>query len=181
MSVTRAGKAHWRWIMTVLGVVSIAHLVPGAAGLTSSSTSSAALRLSVPILLAGLGGLFSERAGIVNIGLEGMMILGTWLAAWGGLHFGPWWGVVLGIAGGALGGLVHATVTVRLRVDHIVSGVVGDRLRGRFGRWRDHAVAAGPGSDREAHPPVLGRRQALRAAVRRPARLARADRHPGCR
>ena len=128
MSVTRAGKAHWRWIMTVLGVVSIAHLVPGAAGLTSSSTSSAALRLSVPILLAGLGGLFSERAGIVNIGLEGMMILGTWLAAWGGLHFGPWWGVVLGIAGGALGGLVHATVTVRLRVDHIVSGVAVNLL-----------------------------------------------------
>ena len=43
-----------------------------------------------PILLAGLGGLFAERAGIVNIGLEGMMVLGTWFAGCGGWQFGPW-------------------------------------------------------------------------------------------
>jgi simple sugar transport system permease protein len=112
----------------VLGVVSMAGLLPGAEGLSSSSTSSAALRLTIPVLLAGLGGLFSERAGIVNIGLEGMMVLGTWLGAWGGLRFGPWWGVVFGMVGGAAGGLVHAIVTVRLGVDHIVSGVVVNLL-----------------------------------------------------
>ena len=45
--------------------------------LTNVGTARAALRWTVPIMLAGLGGLFSERAGIVNIGLEGMMIVGT--------------------------------------------------------------------------------------------------------
>ena len=58
--------------------------------LTSSGTAQAAVRLLLPILLAGLGGLWSERAGVINIGLEGMMILGTWGAAWAGYQWGPW-------------------------------------------------------------------------------------------
>ena len=56
----------------------------------------AALALAVPIGLAGLGGLWSERAGVVNIGLEGMMILGTWGAGWAGYQWGPWAGVLVG-------------------------------------------------------------------------------------
>ena len=52
-----------------------------------------ALALAVPIGLAGLGGLWSERAGVVNIGLEGMMILGTWGGGWAGYQWGPWAGV----------------------------------------------------------------------------------------
>ncbi len=95
----------------------------GVDELTSSGTTSAAFRLAMPILMAALGGLFSERAGIVNIGLEGMMIMGTWFGAWGAFQFGPWWGVVVGIIGGALGGLLHAIATVTFNVDHIVSGV----------------------------------------------------------
>jgi general nucleoside transport system permease protein len=81
------------------------------------------LRWGVPILLAGLGGLYSERAGVVNIGLEGMMVLGTWFGAWGVLHGGPWMGLVYGLVGGGLGGAVHAVATVTFKVDHIVSGV----------------------------------------------------------
>nr|WP_281374612.1 ABC transporter permease [Nocardioides soli] len=77
----------------------------------------------VPIMLAGLGGLWSERAGIVNIGLEGMMILGTWGAGYFGYHYGAWAGVAGAILMGMLGGLVHALATVIFGVDHIISGV----------------------------------------------------------
>ena len=91
--------------------------------LTSSGTFGSALRLSIPILLAGLGGLFSERTGVVNIGLEGMMIMGTWFGAWGGYMYGPWGGVLFGLIGGGLFGLIHAIATVSFQVDHIVSGV----------------------------------------------------------
>ncbi|MBT5137671.1 MAG: ABC transporter permease [Acidimicrobiaceae bacterium] len=91
--------------------------------LTSATTSSAMLRWAVPIMLAGLGGLFSERAGVVNIGLEGMLVLGMWFGAWGTINYGPWWGLVIGILGGGLGALVHAIATVSFGVDHIISGV----------------------------------------------------------
>lgn len=91
--------------------------------LTAENSSRAMLRWGLPILLAGLGGLFSERAGIVNIGLEGMMVLGTWFGAWGALEFGAWWGLFFGALGGALGGLVHAVATVQFGVDHVISGV----------------------------------------------------------
>ena len=56
----------------LLLLISIIRLITGASDLTSIGTASAALLLSVPIILAGLGGLFSERAGVVNIGLEGI-------------------------------------------------------------------------------------------------------------
>jgi general nucleoside transport system permease protein len=91
--------------------------------LTSFGQYSAALGWAVPIGLAGLGGLWSERAGVINIGLEGMMMLGTFGAGWIGWQHGPWAAVAAGILGGALGGLVHAVATVTFGVDHIVSGV----------------------------------------------------------
>ncbi len=91
--------------------------------LTADTASRAMLKWSVPILLAGLGGLYSERAGVVNIGLEGMMILGTWFGAWGALEWGPTAGIIIGMAGGAIGGLIHAIATVGFGVDHIISGV----------------------------------------------------------
>jgi simple sugar transport system permease protein len=109
--------------VAVLAVVSLVRVLTGADDLTSSGTVSAALTAAVPIALAGLGGLWSERAGVVNIGLEGMMVLGTWGAGFAGYHWGPWAGVVMGVALGALGGLIHAVVTVTFGVDHIISGV----------------------------------------------------------
>ncbi len=76
------------------------------------------------IYLTGLGGLFSERSGIVNIGLEGLMITGTVMGAWGAIEWGPIQGLLIGAAAGLLFSMVHAVATVTFRVDHIVSGVV---------------------------------------------------------
>ncbi|POX54209.1 ABC transporter permease [Streptomyces sp. Ru71] len=110
-------------IAGVLVLTSIVRIISGADGITSTGQMSTALRLAVPIGLAGLGGLWAERSGVVNIGLEGMMILGTWFGAWAGYQWGPWTGVVFGILGGALGALLHAIATVTFNVNHIVSGV----------------------------------------------------------
>lgn len=86
------------------------------------------------IYLTGIGGLFSERSGIVNIGLEGLMIVGTVTGSWGthfftidmgwGLPWGPIMGLVTGLVAGAIFAGVHAVATITFRVDHIVSGVV---------------------------------------------------------
>ena len=103
--------------------------------LTSSDTFSSALALTVPILFAGLGALYAERVGVVNIGLEGMMILGTWFGAWAGWKFGPYWGVLLGAGGGAAGGLLHAVATVTFGVDQVVSGVAINILAGGMARF----------------------------------------------
>jgi ABC-type uncharacterized transport system permease subunit len=99
-------------------------LITGETDITSSGTMGATLALAVPIGMAALGGLWSERSGVVNIGLEGMMTFGTWGAAFGAYFSGnPWLGLLGGIIAGALGGLLHAIATVTFGVDHIVSGV----------------------------------------------------------
>ncbi len=107
----------------LLFALSLLETVTGADDLVSRGTVAATLIAVVPIMLAGLGGLWSERAGVVNIGLEGMMILGTWGAGYFGFHYGAWAGVAGAIVLGMLGGLVHAVATVVFGVDHIISGV----------------------------------------------------------
>ncbi|MFD9795060.1 ABC transporter permease [Streptomyces sp. NPDC059070] len=109
-------------------LVSAVRVITGADQLTSGGQISAALGLAVPIGLAGLAGLWSERAGVVNIGLEGMMILGTFGAGWVGWQTSPWLGLLAGIGFGVLGGLVHAVATITFGVDHIVSGVAVNLL-----------------------------------------------------
>jgi simple sugar transport system permease protein len=117
----------WRraLVMAAIGlvVVSLTRVITGADDMTSSGAISAALALAAPIALAGLGGLWSERAGVVNIGLEGMMIMGTWGAAFFALQYGAWAGVLGAIFMGMVGGAIHALATVVFGVDHIVSGV----------------------------------------------------------
>jgi ABC-type uncharacterized transport system permease subunit len=110
-------------IVVVIGLLATTSYLTGLPELTASGTARTAVIFALPILLAGLGGLWSERAGVVNIGLEGMMILGTWGAGWAGYQWGPWAAVIGGIVFGALGGLVHALATVTFGVNHIVSGV----------------------------------------------------------
>ncbi len=110
--------------------------------LTAPGTSGAMLRFAVPIMLAGLGGLFAERVGVVNIGLEGMMIMGTWFGAWGMVNFdSSLAGVIWGAIGGALGGLLHAVATVSFGVDHIISGVAINLLAPGLTRFLSDQMA----------------------------------------
>lgn len=108
--------------------------VTDAGPLTSSTTVGVAIRATMPILLAGLAGLWAERAGIVNIGIEGMMILGTWFGGWAAWQWGPWVGLAMAVVGGMIGGLVHAVAVVRFNIDHIISGVAINILA--FGAMR---------------------------------------------
>jgi ABC-type uncharacterized transport system permease subunit len=105
-------------------LISLVRVITGANDVTSGGTVGATISLAIPIGLAGLGGLWSERSGVVNIGLEGMMILGTWFgAAFAYFSGSPWMGVLGGIVGGLIGGILHAVATVTFGVDHIISGV----------------------------------------------------------
>jgi simple sugar transport system permease protein len=106
-----------------VALLSLVRLVSGAEQLTSSGTLAVTLTAAMPIALAGLGGLWSERAGIVNIGLEGMMIVGTVGAGYFAYHYGWVAGVLGAIVFGLLAGSLHALATVTFGVDHIVSGV----------------------------------------------------------
>jgi simple sugar transport system permease protein len=122
----RRRLSRWWILVGLVGVVallSLLEVITGADDIASSGTIAATLIAIVPIMLAALGGLWSERAGVVNIGLEGMMILGTFGGAYFAYHHGPWVGVAGAVVLGALGGLLHAVATVIFGVDHIISGV----------------------------------------------------------
>ena len=82
------------------------------------------IQVSAPIAFASIGGVFSERSGIINIALEGIMIVTTFAIVWGALTFESYFmGVVVAIIAGMLIALIHAVATVTYRVNQIVSGV----------------------------------------------------------
>ncbi|MEJ2577568.1 MAG: ABC transporter permease [Kineosporiaceae bacterium] len=155
---TRHGIPGRGLLLVATGVIVAAALVrtvSGADDLTSSGTVGAALGLAVPIGMAALGGLWSERAGVVNIGLEGMMILGTFGAGWIGWQHGPWAGLLAGIGLGALGGLLHAVATVTFGVDHIVSGVAINLLAMGVTQFLASVVFTGtPGGGKTQSPQI---------------------------
>lgn len=129
-STKRTVRPTWQKYLIAAGVLivgvlvmSVLRLITGENDLFSSGTIRATMIAAVPIALAGLGGLWSERAGVVNIGLEGMLILGTFGAGYFGYFYGPWQGVIGAMVLGGIGGLIHALATVTFGVDHIVSGV----------------------------------------------------------
>jgi len=137
-----------------VALMSIVRLWSGEDALTSSDTIGASLRLSVPILLAGMAGLWAERCGVLNIGIEGMMIFGTWFGGWGAWQFGPWVGLMFAVVGGMLGGLIHAVATVRFNVDQIISGVVLNLLAFFGVRYMsDLAFVGQPGGGVSQSPP----------------------------
>lgn len=116
-----------------------------------------ALQYFTIIYLTGLGGLFCERSGIVNIGLEGMMIIGTVTGAYGAERWGPWQGLLLGLACGALFSLVHAVATITFRVDQIVSGVVINLVAVGLARFLSSAFFDGQATQSNPGAPHLAR------------------------
>lgn len=85
---------------------------------------ASAIRLAVPYTLAGLGGTYSERSGVVNIGLEGQMLTGAFTAvAITNISGSPWLGLAAAIFVGMMLGLIHAVVCVTFKADQIVSGL----------------------------------------------------------
>jgi len=130
-----------------LFALSITRVVAGADDLTSGSTFIATIAAGAPILFVGLGGLWSERAGIANIGLEGMMTLGTWFAAWAGWHWGPWAALLGGMVGGMLGGLLHGLTTITFGVDQIVSGVAINIIAPGVTRFLSSEIFMGQGKN----------------------------------
>lgn len=99
----------------------------------------AALRMATPLILAALGGMFSERSGVVNIGLEGIILSGAFASILAtDLTGDPWAGVAAGVAAGLIVSLVHAVVSVTFRADQIVSGVAINLFAmgaTQFGTW----------------------------------------------
>jgi ABC-type uncharacterized transport system permease subunit len=91
--------------------------------LFSASLVMSTLRLATPLVLAALGGMFSERAGVVNIALEGTMLAGAFTAAAVTYAAGsPWVGLLGGIGAGLLIATIHALACIRYRADQVVSG-----------------------------------------------------------
>lgn len=95
----------------------------GLVDVISVGLFAAALRMATPIVYAALGGIFSERVGIINIGLEGTMLASAFAGVTASYYTGnPWLGVVVAVLVGGLIGLLHAVLTVKFVGNQIVSG-----------------------------------------------------------
>ncbi len=91
---------------------------------TFTSLLSGTIRVSIPIAFAALGGTLSERSGIINMGLEGTMLMGAFFGVVGSYISGnPWVGLLVAMFAGALVGLLHGLLTIKFKCEHVLAGV----------------------------------------------------------
>lgn len=82
------------------------------------------LRMAIPLILASIGSVICERSGIINLGMEGMMLMGAFGAVMGTAIFqNPWLGTLTAVAFGGMMGLLHAVLCIRYHTNQAVSGV----------------------------------------------------------
>ncbi len=99
----------------------------------NATVLAAALRMATPLIFASMGGILSERSGIINIGLEGMMLTGAFMGMLVTFYTAnPWVGLIGALLSGGVVGLVHAVATVRYKVDQVVSGTAINIFAGGF-------------------------------------------------
>ena len=128
---TREGERRLGWIavgIAVLGAILAVMAVKSGEGnlervFVWSALTAGMLRFAPPLIFGAMGGILSERSGVINIGLEGMMLTGAFFGIFGADLTDSWFlGILAGVAAGAVMGLVHAFVSIQLRADQVVSG-----------------------------------------------------------
>jgi simple sugar transport system permease protein len=108
---------------------------------------SSTVRLATPIALAAVGATVCERAGIVNIAMEGIMIIGAFFAASVAYFTGnPWFGLIAGVVAGGLFSLIHGVATISFHLDHVVSGAVMNILSFGIVRYLMYQFYGHPGT-----------------------------------
>jgi simple sugar transport system permease protein len=109
----------------------------------------ASCHLAVPLAYASLGGLYSERAGVLNIALEGMVLTGAFTGAVTSFYSGnPWLGMLVTFLVGGLVGLLHAFLCITLRVNHLVSGLAINLLASGMTSFLARLVFSGHSTQR---------------------------------
>lgn len=119
-----AGYTNWV-LAAVVGMFIIAFLTWAASGksLNIAGLINTTLLKAVPLTLGALSGILCERAGVVNIAIEGMMLMGAMVGALvGSITDSLWMGLAAAVAASALLGLVHAVLSIKYRTDQIISG-----------------------------------------------------------